>query len=61
MGCTGWLTGVQGTAIQRVMVPFVQYILLYSLKTLFGIERMNALPALLCSDEALMRLVDFNA
>ena len=52
---------VQGTAIQREMVPVVQYLLLYGLKTLFGIESMNALPALLFSDEALMRLVGFNA
>src|SRR5215510_4141989 len=43
------------------MVPFVPYLLLYSLKTLFGIESMHALPALLFSDEALMRLVGFNA
>jgi hypothetical protein len=35
--------------------------LLYRLKTWFGIERMNALPALLCSDEALMQLVGFHA
>ena len=35
--------------------------LLYSLKTLFGIESMHALPVLLFSDEALMRLVGFNA
>jgi hypothetical protein len=61
LGVADWLTDVQGTAIQRVMVPFVQYILLYSLKTLCGIESMNALPALLCSDEALMRLVGFKA
>jgi hypothetical protein len=43
------------------MVPVIQYLLLYSLKTLFGIESMKALPALLFSDEALMRLVGFNA
>jgi hypothetical protein len=42
-------------------VPVVQYLLLYSLKTRFGIESMHALPALLVSDEALMRLVGFNA
>jgi Transposase DDE domain len=52
---------VHGTAIQREMLPFVQYVLLYSLKTLFGIESLNALPNLLCSDEALMPLVGFNA
>ena len=33
----------------------------YGLKTLYGVERMHALPALLCSDEALMRLVGVNA
>jgi hypothetical protein len=42
--------------VQREMVPIVQYVLLYSLKTLLGIESMNALPALRFSDEALMRL-----
>ena len=52
---------VHGTAIQREMVPFVQHILLYGLKTLFSIERINALLSLLCSDEALMQLVGFNA
>jgi hypothetical protein len=36
-------------------------VLLYGLKTLFGIESMNALPPLLCSDAALMQLVGFNA
>jgi DDE family transposase len=61
LGVVDWLNGVQGTAVQRVMVPCVQYVLLYGLKTLYGVESMNALPALLFSDEALMRLVGFNA
>jgi hypothetical protein len=61
LGVGNWLGDVQGTGVQREMVPFVQYMLLYSLKTLFGIDSMNALPALLFSDEALMRLVGFNA
>lgn len=61
LGVGDWLGDVQGTAVQREMVPVVQYVLLYSLKTLFGIERMHALPSLLFSDEALMRLVGFNA
>ena len=43
------------------MVPVVQSVLLYRLKTLWGIESMHALPALLFSDAALMRLVGFNA
>jgi Transposase DDE domain len=61
IGVLELLSDVHGTAIQREMVPFVQYVLLYSLKTLFGIESINALPALLFSDEALMQLVGFNA
>ena len=61
LGVVELLDDVQGTAVQREMVPGVQYVLLYSLKTLFGIESMQALPALLFSDEALMRLVGFNA
>src|SRR5919109_2312575 len=61
LGVVDLMERVQGTAIQREMVPAVQYLLLYGLKTLLGIESMNALPALLFSDEALMRLVGFNA
>jgi Transposase DDE domain len=61
LGIMALLERAQGTAIQRVMIPCVQYVLLYGLKTLFGIASMNALPALLFSDEALMQLVGFNA
>jgi hypothetical protein len=61
LGVLDLMQGVQGKALQREMVPVVQYLLLYGLKTLFGVERMNALPALLFSDEALMQLVGFNA
>jgi hypothetical protein len=55
------LEQVHGTAIPREMIPFVQYLLLYGLKTLCGIKSMQALPRLLCSDEALMPLVGFKA
>jgi hypothetical protein len=61
LGVLELMEGVQGATLQREMVPVVQYLLLYGLKTLFGIESMNALPALLFSDEALMQLVGFNA
>src|SRR2546430_498264 len=61
IGVMALLEEVHGAAIQREMVPYVQYVLLYGLKTLFGIDSMNALPALLFSDEALMQLVGFNA
>jgi len=52
---------LRGEGIQREMVDFFQYVLLYGMKTLFGIEAMNALPELLFSDEAAMRLAGFNA
>src|SRR5215211_4078796 len=44
LGVLGLMEGVQGKALQREMVPVVQYLLLYGLKTLCGIESMNALP-----------------
>jgi hypothetical protein len=59
LGLLEVMEGVQAAALQREMVPVVQYLMLYGLKTLFGIESMNALPALLFSDEALMQLVGF--
>jgi Transposase DDE domain len=61
LGVMDLLADVHGTAIQREMVPCVQYILLYGLKTLLGIESINSLPPLLLSDEAVMQLVGFNA
>jgi hypothetical protein len=61
IGVMSLLEEAHGAAVQREMVPFVQYVLLYGLKTLFGIESMNALPPLLLSDEALMQLVGCNA
>ena len=61
IGVLALLAEVHGAAMQREMGPYVQYVLLYGLKTLFGIESMHALPALLFSDAALMQLVGFNA
>jgi len=61
LGVMALLEQACGAGIHRAMVPFVQYVLLYGLKTLFGIESINALPSLLFSDEALMQLVGFNA
>jgi hypothetical protein len=61
LGVLELMKGVQGTALQCEMVRVVQYLLLYGEKTLFGIERMSALPAWWFSDEALMRLVGCKA
>jgi hypothetical protein len=61
VGVMALLEEAHGAAIHRQMVPFVQYVLLYGVKTLFGMQSINALPSLLFSDEALMQLVGFNA
>jgi hypothetical protein len=47
--------------VKRVLVPTVQFVLLYLLRILFGVESMNALPKLLFSHVGLMKLVGFNA
>src|SRR5437868_1323412 len=47
--------------VQRVLVPTVQFVLLYMLKVLFGGQSMNELPRWLFSHVALMELVGFNA
>jgi hypothetical protein len=47
--------------VQRVLIPTVQFVLLYLLKVLFGTESMNALPQVLFSNVALMELIGFNA
>jgi hypothetical protein len=61
IGVMALLAQVHGAAMHREMVPVVQYRLLYGVKTLCGMKRINALPRLLCSDEALMPLVGFKA
>lgn len=61
IGVMGLLEEAHGAAIHREMVPFVQYVLLYGVKTWFGMKSINALPRLLFSDAALMQLVGFNA
>jgi hypothetical protein len=61
IGVMTLLEEAHGAAIHRTRLPFVQYVLLYGVKTLFGIESMHALPSLLFRDEAIMQLVGFNA
>ena len=61
LGIADVLEDVRGKGITREMVPMGHYVLLYGLKTLLGMERMNALPEWLFSDEASMCLVGFNA
>jgi hypothetical protein len=47
--------------VQRVLVPTVQFLLLYLLKVLFGGQSMHALPRVLFSHLPLMELIGFNA
>src|SRR5882724_4302206 len=60
-GVMAWLEQLRGAAMDRVLRPVVQDVLRYGVKTLVGLERSHALPALLWSDEARMRLVGCNA
>lgn len=46
---------------KRMLVPTVQFVLLYLLKVLVGGASMNELPRVLFSDLGLMELVGFNA
>ena len=48
-------------ALQRVFLPTIYFLLLYGSRVLFGINSMNALPALLFSNVAVMSLIGFNA
>jgi hypothetical protein len=60
-GLIDLLEQVHGANTQRAMVPFVQYILLYGLKSLFVTASINALLRLLFREEALMHLLGLSA
>lgn len=61
VGMMAVLEQVQLPGVQRVLVPTVQFVLLYLLKVLFGGQSMNELPRWLFSNVGLMELVGFNA
>jgi Transposase DDE domain len=61
LGVVDWLHDIRRTAIQRDMVSVVQSVVRDRLKTLCGVDRMNAWPPWRFSDAALMRLVGFKA
>ena len=52
---------VQGDGLTRELGAFCQSVMLYGRQTVCGMEARHALPALLCSDEAAMRLAGGNA
>src|SRR5713101_193463 len=61
IGMMAVLEQLELPGVQRVLVPTVQFVLLYLLKVLFGGLSMNELPRVLFSNVALMELVGFNA
>jgi hypothetical protein len=61
IGLMALLEHAGGTAIQRAMLPCMPSVVRYGLKPLGGIKSMQALPSLLCSDEARRPLVGFKA
>ncbi len=61
IGFLGLSGGLGLPGVKRVLLPVLQFVLLYLLKTLYGIASMNALPPLLFSNVALMRLIGFSA
>jgi hypothetical protein len=61
MGILGKLQQVSMDGVKRVLYVGFALVLLYFLKTLFGVESMNSLPSLLFSCTAAMTLVGFNA
>src|SRR2546426_2545707 len=61
IGMMAALEQLELPGVQRVLVPTVQFVLLYLLKVLLGGQSMNELPRWLFSNVALMELVGFNA
>src|SRR3989449_1794470 len=61
IGMMAMLERLELPGVQRVLVPTVQFVLLYLLKVLFGGQSMNELSRWLFSNVALMELVGFNA
>src|SRR3989454_2540998 len=61
IGMMAALEQLELPGVQRVLVPTVQFVLLYLLKVLLGGQSMNELPRQLFSNVAAMELVGFNA
>ena len=61
IGARQVLEAVAPLGVRRIMVPFVQYVLLYVCRVLLAVPSMNALSSLLFSNMAAMNLVGFNA
>ncbi|MCK9222423.1 MAG: transposase [Limnochordia bacterium] len=61
IGFMDFLDKIAPSRRQRFIVPSALIILTYMVKTLLGIEHMYAMPTLLFTDPAMMRVMGFNA
>src|SRR5690349_17530700 len=61
IGMMAVLEQMELPGVQRVLIPTVQFVLLYLLKVLVGGQSMNELPRVLFSQVAVMELIGFNA
>jgi hypothetical protein len=52
---------IQPNSIERVMIPFHYYLMVYLLKIVYGICYLEPVADVLFKNEALMKLVGFNA
>ncbi|MBA3575251.1 MAG: hypothetical protein H0W37_09895 [Pseudonocardiales bacterium] len=57
LGIPVLISGLVFPNVERVLIPLAQFVTLYLVKTLYGIESMHALPPLLFSNVALMTLL----
>jgi len=48
-------------SIERVLVPFHYYLMVYLVKIVYGVCYLEPVADVLCKNEALMKLVGFNA
>jgi len=60
-GVIQMLERINFEGVQRIMVPVFQFVILYFVKTLFGIEAMGSLPRRLFANHGAMKLAGFNA
>lgn len=61
LGVLQTFSAFQASQYQRVMIPFYYFLVTYMAKTLLDIPSMKSLPALLFSDQGVMRTLGFSA
>ncbi len=61
LGLLGKWERICPSGVKRVMVPFIQFIMIYLIKIVYGICHMEPIADLIFTNEALMKLVGFNA